>query len=421
MAAHLDVAELILRIHAAALEENGWERIGTDICRALGASGAGFVRPTVNPNIAPWVQFVNVDPAAAVQYNTAWGRYDIWYLAAVRAGRTTVGLINRDDQLVERRAFLQSPFYNEYLKPLDIARLLNVVAAPAEPATGQALTSLSFYRGVGKEPFSTAEAQLLSDLTPHLRVMTHNYWAARSLLRLSTAQTAALNAMSSAVFALDCSGRVLYANQAGEELIRQERWVKLNKGGLAPGGTLVDGARIAAALRRVCSGVGCKLLATDRGGAQAYISAAGVPPTASVLVDRRVPSALVWVTPIAPPGDTSDVMARLFGLTPAEKRLLGRLIAGDEPREAAAALCLRIHTVRTQLRSIFRKTGKHRQSELLVLASRAAMLSPGDSADPAPKPYPVWTRPARTRPAWTRPAWTILSGHPGDPRCGERG
>jgi DNA-binding CsgD family transcriptional regulator len=60
-----------------------------------------------------------------------------------------------------------------------------------------------------------------------------------------------------------------------------------------------------------------------------------------------------------------------FGLTPAEVRLVLRLVSGDSLRSAAKALGIQYETVRTHLKSIFQKTGTCRQAELVILVIRA--------------------------------------------------
>ena len=84
--------------------------------------------------------------------------------------------------------------------------------------------------------------------------------------------------------------------------------------------------------------------------------------------------ALLWVTPLAPPVDVAADLAILFGLTAAEKCLVRRLIAGDELKGAAAGLGITANTARTQLKSIFSKTGRRTQASLLTLAARLEIL-----------------------------------------------
>lgn len=86
-------------------------------------------------------------------------------------------------------------------------------------------------------------------------------------------------------------------------------------------------------------------------------------------------SRLVIITPvehgIAPDG---AMLAGLFDLTPAEARVAGLLMQGETVGEIAALLGVAVTTLRSQLRSIFEKTGTTRQAELTgLLATVGAM------------------------------------------------
>ena len=65
--------------------------------------------------------------------------------------------------------------------------------------------------------------------------------------------------------------------------------------------------------------------------------------------------------------ESINLLQRHFGLSPAEARLVLRLVAGDTLRSAAAKLAIRYETARTHLKSIFSKTGTNRQAELVVV------------------------------------------------------
>ena len=60
-----------------------------------------------------------------------------------------------------------------------------------------------------------------------------------------------------------------------------------------------------------------------------------------------------------------------FDLTPAEARLVARLMTGESLRSCAKALGIKYETVRTHLKSIFQKTGTRRQAELVIVVIHA--------------------------------------------------
>lgn len=60
------------------------------------------------------------------------------------------------------------------------------------------------------------------------------------------------------------------------------------------------------------------------------------------------------------------VMQALYGFTSAEARIAVLLLEGKDPAEAAESLGISKQTVRQHLKSVLRKTGTHRQSELIA-------------------------------------------------------
>jgi DNA-binding CsgD family transcriptional regulator len=73
-----------------------------------------------------------------------------------------------------------------------------------------------------------------------------------------------------------------------------------------------------------------------------------------------------------------------FNLTPAEARLVLRLMAGDSLKSAAKALAIEYEMARNDLKAIFDKTGTRRQMELVILAIQAMEMMPGG---PDGQPY----------------------------------
>jgi len=69
-------------------------------------------------------------------------------------------------------------------------------------------------------------------------------------------------------------------------------------------------------------------------------------------------------------------LTTIYRLTSAETDLALRLLAGQSLSAAAGPLGITYETARSRLKSIFRKTGTHRQGELVALLARAAARMP---------------------------------------------
>ena len=82
----------------------------------------------------------------------------------------------------------------------------------------------------------------------------------------------------------------------------------------------------------------------------------------------------------------ADFLKNRFGLTPAQARLVVHLTAGHSLRSSAKMLGVKYETVRTYLKSVFQKTGTHRQAELVLTVFTAMSDDPKPSALPASSP-----------------------------------
>jgi DNA-binding CsgD family transcriptional regulator len=92
-----------------------------------------------------------------------------------------------------------------------------------------------------------------------------------------------------------------------------------------------------------------------------------------------------------------EFLKNRFDLTPAEARLVARLITGESLRPCAKALGIKYETVRTYLKSVFQKTKTRRQAELVLVVIRAMkaanfgevdapQVGTGDKTTPFPLP-----------------------------------
>lgn len=78
--------------------------------------------------------------------------------------------------------------------------------------------------------------------------------------------------------------------------------------------------------------------------------------------------ALLTLNALGPkPGPPASILAKAFRLTPSEAKLASIIARGVAPETAARELNISRETVRNQLKSVFAKTGTHRQGELVAL------------------------------------------------------
>lgn len=195
-----------------------------------------------------------------------------------------------------------------------------------------------------------------------------------SLQQLSLLQTEALNALAFPMFAVLGDGSLVFANHSGRTALRAEQWVRqLSPGRLAAGRHVYDSRTLTSALTALRVGRSTTALLTD--GATERQAVLGVAPVTAASLARRMSAAgLIWLIPATAASVPIGQLARVFELTRAEERLLQQLVTGAELREVAEKLGISVHTARNQLKSIFRKTGRGTQGQLLALANRMAAV-----------------------------------------------
>jgi DNA-binding CsgD family transcriptional regulator len=182
------------------------------------------------------------------------------------------------------------------------------------------------------------------------------------------------------VFALDALSKLRLVNKPGEALIRARRWVNATGGTLGASHTLIAPGVLITALDRLRAGLGATVLLTERSTRQqAVVTAMPLSGFSSSLPVQGTISGFVWIVPCDAGAGSADSLGRLFKLSRAEIALLDRLVRGARVSEAATELHVSIHTARTHLKAIFRKTGRHTQSQLLALANRMSMIRMSDA------------------------------------------
>ena len=180
----------------------------------------------------------------------------------------------------------------------------------------------------------------------------------------------ALDMLDHALVIVDEAGAVHYRNRLANALLKSALSpLSVAAGILGARGrelqaTLVDAIRLACLQRRSSA------LAASQ-GTRAPLRLLVVPMDSA----GGAREAAVWI--LAPQSARLPhprILGVLFGLSRAEARLALRLLAGQTPQECAREAGVGVATVRSQLHSMFAKTGARRQAELVALLARVPVL-----------------------------------------------
>lgn len=254
-------------------------------------------------------------------------------------------------------------FYREFLAPLGWLDFLLV----ALERTANDYATISFTRTEAAGPPGTDAIATMAMLSPHVRRAARLHGLLRETAARENDLASAFDALALPVLLLDSDGRCIDANAAGKRAIAADAVLRHADGlvSVRIGGGRADPLRPAAQ-----EGVVQPASMALRDGAGRQHVAHLVPLRAEAGLGRAAAAVFIQEVGAQQPLPGA-VLVQLYGLTPAETRLIGLLARGHTLEAAADALGIALSTARTHLARIFHKTGTSRQAELVRLVMSA--------------------------------------------------
>jgi DNA-binding CsgD family transcriptional regulator/PAS domain-containing protein len=289
----------------------------------------------------------------------------------------TIGWHNQVDEPARLRSFmdpqelLQTRFYKEFMVSKGWFDFAN--ATLQKSATRYTAISAPRPKELGE--VSDSELEIMGLLAPHVRraLTIHETLEFRDC-RLSGLR-AALDLSPSPIFLLDDRGDLQEVNRAAERFLAEEGAARIERGRLYFNDARVH-QKFAAALAAAGKGEFCpaETAAIRTAGGRAFAMEM-LPLTSPIRQMAAEPGRAVLALFIQEVGALQplpgEVLVKLYGLTPAETRILVFLAQGMSLPEAAATLGVGEATVKTHMHNVFAKTGTNRQAEVVKLVMSA--------------------------------------------------
>lgn len=236
--------------------------------------------------------------------------------------------------------------------------------------SGSALWGLALQRAIHQGPFDAHETKALAQLAPQLTEAATLSKAVGRQVLLNV--TNALHHMMFAAVALDRFGFVIEANDDAEAVfdndirVRSRRLFVRDALAKAALDALVDQMRTTSDMDALLSRPIIARRTAKRPVVMRVLPVSGA--ACSPFLGARV---ILALTDLERQRRTeTDLIIRGFNLTPAEARLASLLATGMSLEKAAEQLGIARETARSQIKTIFAKTGAHRQGELVALLAR---------------------------------------------------
>jgi len=359
-----DVWPLIEGVYDAALDEGSWHALAPRIAGAFGSTSATLlVQESGQPQILAMTENISSSMDSYQQY--FWDK-DVWVQGGLRFGMPQVRV---SQEFLPDAEFQETEFYREWVRHIDIFHMVGSIFRTGQDDLG----IIAIHRARAAGNYQEEDKARVARFLPHLqralqirkRLGHASQWQRLSLEALSRTDTALILAAA--------DGRIIFANPGAEALLRNGRALCRQSGRLAAA-MASDTARLLSLIRSASNMGEAR---NEPGGVMAIRQANALPLTALVAPFRSAfpgiasPGAILFIRDPNRSMSATATLQSLFRLTPTEARIAQGLADGKTIAEIAAAHRATLQTVRTQLKSIFAKTGTNRQAQCVAVILRS--------------------------------------------------
>jgi DNA-binding CsgD family transcriptional regulator len=378
------ISHLIGDIYDAALDRSIWPSVLEKTCKYVEGVASALLSHDLRDPDAQFHFSWGDDPGYTKLYNESYVKLNPVVSAAVRQAK--VGEVNTYLDFISLDEYRNTRFYKEWAGPQGYVDA--VQATLDKSATSFAAAVVMRHESNG--PVDDGTRRRMRLLAPHFRrAVAISKVIDRHQVEAATLSDT-LDGLAAAMFLVDADARILHANASAHAVLSAGTVLRQCPGRLA----FLD-AGVEQSLRETFAAVGDRangargiaVPLNARDGEQWLVHV--LPLTSGmrrVAGDRYAATAAVFLRQatldLPAPVET---IGSLYGLTPAELRVLAAIVDIGGVPEVAPALGISETTVKTHLRHVFDKTGVTRQADLVKLvAGFASPLAPTSNFDGKP-------------------------------------
>ncbi len=360
--------DLIGDIHDAALEPALWSGILKRIADLMGGQASGLISIDPAKRLGNFPYNWGMDPHYTRLYAENYSKS-----SPILASLPRPGEIASISDVVNYDSFRCGQFYQEWARPQGWADAAYLGLDKTGPNRADILVVVPTK---AKGMVDNEARRRLEIIAPHAR----RAFLIGKALEFQRAEAAVLadtmDGLSTGVFLVDPSSRLIHANTAGHDMLYQKDFLRLSGARLHARDAQINQALLEAfsAAATGDPGFGVKAIAVSLVARDGERYAAHVLPLTSG--ERRGANtsyaaiAALFVRKVSPHSVCPpEIIANSYKLTTAELRVLFTIVEAGGVSETAEALGVAETTVKTHLHRIFVKTGTKRQADLVKIVA----------------------------------------------------
>ena len=353
---------LIDLIYEAALDGNAWMGVMERLADQVQGGALAYIKKDMVTGQGAGL-FSRIDASEFTDY---FGYYASRNPLCRSIRDAQPGTVLIDWQTVGKIELMRSEYYNDFLLPRGMHGILGIMLWRQDNASA----ILNITRSPRHGDFMPRDVDALRPFLPHMRR------AVEMAGRLPAAAGSGFELLAAGlregVMLLDVTGRLTYANAAAEQILQRQDGLGLTAGFMRasdPG----TATRLARLLRGAVGpgASGGSIVVRRRGGTAGYAVRVMPCPARHAMLPGGMPGMIVTVSdPTAGPRCADARLRELFGLTPTQAVVAGRLADGCTLARISDELQISRNTARRHLAAVMAKTATRRQTELVRLLIR---------------------------------------------------
>jgi DNA-binding CsgD family transcriptional regulator len=328
---------LLDAMYAAPEQEGGWDHFLHLLGGELHSGATALMSYDFRNEASHLNHVVRIAPDTLRAYEQYYAGVNPW-LRPENEGRFVAGRAQVSEEIVSLKDVKLTEFYQDFGRRAEIVHTMGLVMS--KPGS-RVMPVLSTNRGERLGMFDSGAVRLMEQLASHVHRVVD--WQSRNVRYRSLRHL--FEVLPDATWELDRNGKVMESNEQARLLEVAEKVVRLRQGGLQFAGK----AGFEALSERLSR------------------SWEGTVVNEGFLAARPLKSG--WLVIYKQAGvareERLQAIGKALGCTAAELRLLAALLEGGGLREAAEKLGLSQNTVKSQIASLFQKTGTRRQADLV--------------------------------------------------------
>jgi DNA-binding CsgD family transcriptional regulator len=365
-------SELVASIYESAIDSTQWPKVAKCLANYFGTHQSVLVISD-NESVTPTnVITYGVDPSINGQYLEILGE-DRWCAGMLELASNSLVF---SDQLVELREYKKSRFYQEICKPADVAYMVGAAIRNEDHSH----LLIGCQRNESSGPFLDLDAQRMRVVSGHIAQAAFINRELTGLRLREDSLRAILNKSPFGIILCDEYSSVTWNNVAAGDIFRLQDGLTVRRGRLRTNSAFIDQEldKILSGAIRTSTGHGF-----DFGGFVSIGRPSGrrpyqltVSPICTTGKWGEAVFAVIYVLdPDNPPPIAAYTFKKFLGVTSAEAKVCQALVTGMTIQEIADSFDVSINTVRTQVKSIFRKCDVQTQGQLMILLSRTIIAA----------------------------------------------